>query len=66
MKSKKIPVINNTYQQKRDNLRIQMFDHVSNKLSPDLVMEIFEETHNKLYRQIRDQILFQIKLNLPL
>lgn len=66
MKLRKVRVINKTYQHVYNKVRIQMFDHVSNKLSPDLVMEIFEETHNKLYRQIRDQILFQIKLNLSL
>lgn len=66
MKLRKVRIINKTYQHVYNKVRIQMFDHVSNKLSSDLVMEVFEETHNKIYRQIHDQILFQIKLNLTL
>ena len=66
MKLRKVRVINKKYQYVYNKIRIDMFDHVSNKLSSDLVMEVFEETHNKIYRQIHDQILFQIKLNLSL
>lgn len=66
MKSKKIPVINNTYQHFYNKVRINMFDHVSNKLSGDLVMEVFKGTHNQLWRNVHDQVVFQIKLNLTL
>lgn len=66
MKLRKVRVINKTYQYVYNKVRINMFDHVSNKLSGDLVMEVFNGTHNQLWRNVHDQVVFQIKLNLTL
>lgn len=66
MKLRKVRVKNKTYQHVYDKVRINMFDHLSNKLSGDLIMGVFEKTHNQLKRNVHDQILFQIKLNLSL
>jgi hypothetical protein len=66
MKIRKIRVRDKTYQHIYCKVCIGMFDHVSNKFSSDLVMEVFNGTHNQLRRNVHDLGVFQIKLNLPL
>jgi hypothetical protein len=66
MKIRKIRVGDKTYQHIYNKVYIGMFDHISNNLSDDLVMEVFNGTHNQLRRNVHDLGVFQIKLNLSL